>query len=118
MMLEIIVLISFSALLNTIGQIIYKKVLNRVDTHNYLPFLKIVLRSFNIWLGFFCIGLSIVIWLMALSKTELNIIYSLDSMSYILMPIAAMIFLGEKIDRNKIIGTIFIVFGIIIVAFS
>ena len=117
-MLEIIALILVSEVLGIAGQILYKKKLNKIDDEKYSVFLKTVLSSPMIWLGFFSIAAGIIIWLIALAKTELNIAYSLDSLQYIITPFAAWFFLAEKIDKNKIIGTLFVFGGIILVAVS
>lgn len=117
-MLKIIVIVLIAGILSLAGQIFYKKSLNAIRARKYLNFLKKALSSPLIWLGFVCIAVSLIVTLVALSLADLNIVYLLDSMSYILTLAAARIFLSEKIDRNKLTGTLFVVFGIILVAVS
>ena len=114
-MLEVIALILFSGLFDLTGQIFYKKSLNVIKTRRYLDFMKTALSSPKIWLGFSCMGISIIVWLIALAQTELSIAYSLYSMESILTLIGARIFLSEKIDRNKLAGTLLVVLGILLV---
>jgi uncharacterized membrane protein len=59
--------------------------------------------------------LSLLIWLYALSKAELNLAFSVDSMHYIFIALASKIFLKEKVGLNRWIGTILIVTGITLV---
>ena len=117
-MLKIIILLILSDLLGLAGQIFYKKKLNNINTKKYKNFLKTSLSSSKIWAGFSCIGVSIIIWLMALSMYDLNIVYSLGSINYIMTLGASKIFLGEKIDKSKIIGTILVCAGIVFVVMS
>ena len=114
-MLEVIALVLFSGLFDLTGQIFYKKSLNVIKTRRYLDFMKTALSSPKIWLGFSCMGISIIVWLIALEQTELSIAYSLYSMEYILTLIGARIFLSEKIDGNKLAGTLLVVLGIVLV---
>jgi len=118
-MLEIILtLVLVAELIMFAGQLLYKKTLNKIKEGRYLDFLKKALTSYKIWIGFFCITFGIIIWLIALSFTELNFIYSLDSFMYVIALFGSRIFLGEKIDRHKIAGTLLIVLGLILVVMS
>ena len=117
-MLKIIVLIMFGEILNLAGMILYKKSMNRIKTHKYLDFLKKALSSSRTWLGFSSIALGVVIWLIALAQTELNIGYSLGSIQYILILLGSRIFLKEKIDRHKLIATLLVTLGIILIVLS
>ena len=118
MILEILVLLLLSTSIAIAGQIFYKKALSKIKTDTYLDFIKTALGSYKIWIGFCCIATGIAIWMMALSQGDLNFIKSLDSMQYILLLFAARIFLSEKIDKNKLLGTLFVAFGIILVVIS
>lgn len=118
-MLELVIIILIAAeLISFAGQLFYKKTLNKIDMKRYKDFLVKALTSYTIWIGFFCIALGIVVWLIALSFTELNIIYSLDSMSYIIALFGSRVFLGERLDKHKIGGTLLIVLGLVLVVMS
>ena len=119
MVLETIIpLIVVAELIMFAGQLCYKKALAKIEEQRYNDFLKKALASPVIWAGFFCITLGVVIWLIALSFTDLNFMYSLDSFSYIIALFGARIFLGEKIDRHKVAGTALIILGLILVVMS
>lgn len=118
MLILILVLLLVSDVFGIAGQIFYKKALNKVNTKKYLDFLKRALSSPLIWLGFFSIAINIIVGLAAVSLGQLSFVNSLDSMDYVLLLFASRLFLGEKIDRDKLIGTILVVIGIVFVAMS
>lgn len=123
-MLKIVLLILVAEFWGTGGQIFFKKSANSVDTPNLrspASFLNFIKKIFNIpgtWLGFAFIGIGMVVWLMALAQTDLSIAFPIDSMQYIVALIAAKIFLDEKIDMMKLVGTLLVILGIVLVAMS
>lgn len=118
-MLEIILpLVLVAELIMFGGQLFYKKALNKIEAERYHHFLIKALTSCNIWAGFFCVAFGMVIWIIALSFTDLNFIYSFDSLTYVIALFGSRIFLGEKLDRYKVIGTACIVSGLILVVMS
>lgn len=123
-MTKIILLILLSELWGTCGQVFFKKSVNKLEAPNlrkaasYMKFLKSVVRMPTIWIGLVFIGIGLAVWLTALAQADLSFVFPMDSMQYIITLAAAHIFLGEKINRLKIIGTSLIVGGIILVAMS
>ncbi len=109
---------------NTIGQVFFKKATNQLEIptlrsiKSYLTFLTRVLKKPGIWLGLGSLGIGIILWLMALAQGDLSLVYPIGSLQYILTLIAARIFLHEKIDGMKLIGTLCVVVGIILIAKS
>ncbi len=114
-----IMYVLFSEILNTLGQVLIKKstlLLEQNKKDSYGTFLKKIMRFPGIWLGLFFLSLGLVFWIMALSTTSLSVVFPLGSIYYILIFLASHFFLSEKIDRMRIIGTIFISVGIVLVA--
>lgn len=68
--------------------------------------------------GIFAYGLSLVIWIMALSRVEVSIAYPMVSIGYVLTAIAAWQFLGESFSAMRIAGISVIMVGVFIVARS
>ncbi|MCI5114371.1 MAG: hypothetical protein D3921_07255 [Candidatus Electrothrix sp. AW1] len=60
-----------------------------------------------------CAGLS---WMLAMSKFDLSYAYPFISLVYVFMMIASVVFFNESITTPKIIGVVFIMFGIIIIS--
>ena len=68
--------------------------------------------------GILAYGLSLIIWIMALSRVEVSIAYPMVSIGYVLTAIAAWQFLGESLSAMRIAGISVIMVGVFIVARS
>ena len=121
MMIRVLFIILFSEISHTVGQILFKKSANQLEEarpnnlRSYGAFIARVIRIPSIWLGFFWLGVGVVLWLMALAQSHLSIVYPVGSIQYLLTMTAARIFLGEKIDRAKLMGTFLVIAGIILI---
>lgn len=123
-MITILLLIFFSELWSNAGQIFYKMSVNKIGTPNlrsmrsYLAFVRKVVATPKVWYGAIFIAVGLVIWLTALAQRDLSLVFPIDSMQYIITLVTAHFFLGEKINKLKLIGTLLIVSGILLVAIS
>ena len=123
-MIKIFFLILGAEIWSTAGQILFKKGTNRLlrphlrSLASYLGFTKKILLMPAIWLGFASMALGLFIWLMALSRADLSLVFPLGSLQYILTLVSARLFLNEKIDRMKLVGTFLVVVGIVVISFS
>jgi uncharacterized membrane protein len=72
----------------------------------------------NPWilLAFIFTGLSGLSWFIAMTKFELSYAYPFISLNYILVLLFAPVILNESVSTSKILGTLVIVFGIIILS--
>jgi len=119
----IIGLIAFTDICDTIAQLILKSSINSLDWHinSIGKALRLILRLIRIprvWLGFLLSGVSLAFWLVVLTKADLNLAFSLDSMRYVLIALASVIFLKEKVSAKRWMGIACVVFGIVLVAFG
>ena len=123
-MFKVILLIIFSELWGTTGQVFYKIGLRNIDTpdlrdhRSFMGFMKKVIKMPAIWTGLAFVSVAMIVWLAVLAQANLSFAFPLDSMHYILTMAAARIFLGERIDRMKLIGTLLVMCGIVLVAIS
>jgi uncharacterized membrane protein len=121
-MVKIILLVLLSEIFTAAGQIFLKKGANNLRSYTlrgvngHILFLKEALSKPLIWAGLASLSVSLVIWLIALAEGDLSLVYPIGSLQYILILFSAHIFLGEKIDMGKLIGTFLVVFGIILIA--
>jgi uncharacterized membrane protein len=123
-MIKTILLILFSEMWNTAGQVFFKKGANDIDlervhdVRSYLDLLQKSLKKPFIWLGFLSMAVGLGIWLIALAGAELSFVFPVGSLQYLAIMVAAWMFLGEEIDRMKLIGTLLVVLGVILIAVS
>ena len=123
-MSKIILLILISTIFMSLGNVCFKKGVGPIESprlrsgSSYLKFLGQVFQMPMIWLGLVTVIIGIVVWLIALAQTDLSVAYPIDSLQYIMTLFAANIFLGEKIDKMKIMGTALVISGIVLISLS
>ena len=121
MWLKVFFLILIAETLTLAGQIFFKKGVNglRVESlgnpKEYFRFLKRVLKSPLIWLGLLATAGWAIVWLVVLDCTELSLAFPIESVQYVLIIIASYFFLKEPISWTRVLGTLLIVLGIILV---
>jgi multidrug transporter EmrE-like cation transporter len=118
-----IFLILASISLNAVAQIIMRKAMLQIGeinlgNRNVLSYLPQLTGSIFLWFSFLCYGLSILIWIIVLSKVEVSYAYAFSSIGYILVTIMGALLLREQISILRIIGIFIVCFGILVVARS
>ena len=68
--------------------------------------------------GVACYSVSLVVWILALSKTPVSIAYPMVSLGFALNAVLAWWLLGESLAAMKLVGIGFIIVGVILVARS
>jgi multidrug transporter EmrE-like cation transporter len=68
--------------------------------------------------GLTCYVISVVVWIMALSRVEVSIAYPLLSVGYVVNAIAAYYLFGEAVTPMRLTGIAVIIVGVWIVARS
>jgi len=68
--------------------------------------------------GLGCYVISVVVWIMALSRVEVSIAYPLLSIGYVVNAIAAYYLFGEAVTPMRLTGIAIIIVGVWIVARS
>ena len=120
--------ISFSlvlagVLLNAAAQLLLKAGTNAVghfEFHldNLVPVgLKLALEP-HILGGMVCYAISLVVWIMALSRVPVSIAYPMLSIGYVINAFVAWQWFGETLAAQKLLGIGFIVLGVFLVARS
>ena len=116
-------LVLTGVLLNAAAQLLLKAGTNAVghfDFHldNLLPVgLKLALEP-HILGGMACYAISLVIWIMALSRVPVSIAYPMLSIGYVINAFIAWQWFGEALAAQKMLGIGFIVVGVVLVARS
>ncbi len=116
-------LILAGVLLNAAAQLLLKAGTNAVghfEFHldNLIPIgLKLAFQPF-IMGGMLCYAISLVVWIMALSRVPVSIAYPMLSIGYVINAFIAHFWFSEVLAAQKLIGIGFIVVGVFIVARS
>ena len=116
-------LIFTGVLLNAAAQLLLKAGTNAVgqfefSAQNIVPVgIKLALEP-HIAGGVACYVVSLVVWIMGLSRIEVSIAYPMLSIGYVLNAAAAWYLFGESLTAQKLLGIAFIVAGVFLVARS
>jgi len=110
-------LVMFCMILNTAAQLLLKETMNRIGAfsfsfHNIIPIgSKVLFNPFFIP-ALCCYILSMIVWLLVLSRLEVSVAYPLTSIAFIFTAVFAAIFLGENFTMVRLTGIVVIIVGI------
>lgn len=104
--LLLVVVLLFSTLLGSIGQLLFKLGLTTTTILLYLL------------LGFLAYALSTVLYLYALGRMHLSWAYGMGGLSYVFASILALLILGEQISPLRWLGILVIAIGAALVGLS
>lgn len=113
-------LILTGVLLNAAAQLLLKagtNVVGHFEFHasNILPIgLKLAFQPY-IMGGMACYAVSLVVWIMALSRVPVSVAYPMLSIGYVINAFVAWQWFGEALAAQKLLGIGFIVVGVILV---
>jgi len=116
-------LLMLGVLLNASAQLLLKAGTNAVghfefSAANILPVgMKLALQP-HILGGMACYVVSLVVWIMGLSRVPVSVAYPMLSIGYVLNALAAWYLFGESLTAQKLIGIGFIIGGVILVTRS
>jgi multidrug transporter EmrE-like cation transporter len=110
-------------LLNAGAQLLLKAGTNRIgefafSLENVLPIGARIATSPPIIAGLGCYVVSVVVWILALSRVPVSVAYPMLSIGYVVNAAAAWWLFGESVTAQKMIGIAFIVVGVYLVARS
>jgi multidrug transporter EmrE-like cation transporter len=115
-------LILTGVMLNAAAQLMLKAGTQRVgpidlsfDSLSVLPGLAL---SAPIVSGLCCYAVSVVVWIVALSRVEVSVAYPMLSMGYIVNAIAAWVLFGETLNPMKLAAIGVIAVGVCMLAWS
>ena len=66
--------------------------------------------------GLICYALSLLTWMYVLSKTEVSFAYPFLGVGFVVVTVTACLFLGEDFTVRKILGTLIIAAGVVVLA--
>lgn len=116
-------LILFGVLLNASAQLLLKAGTNAVGrfefaAQNLVPVATRVAFEPHILAGMLCYAVSLVVWIMGLSRVEVSVAYPLLSLGYVINAVAAWYLFGESVGAMRVAGIGFIIVGVYLIARS
>jgi multidrug transporter EmrE-like cation transporter len=114
-------LVLSGVILNALAQTLLKLGANRLgpDPFSNTSWWDICLRVLGQWpylLGFACYGVSLVVWIVALTRVPVTIAYPMLSIGYILNALIARFWLGESLNLAGWAGMALICIGVTLIA--
>lgn len=114
-------LIFTGVMLNAAAQILMKAGTNAIghfefSAENILPVGIKLATEWHIIVALGCYAVSVVVWILALSRVPVSIAFPMLSMAYVVNAIAAWYLLGEAFNPVKLIGMGVIILGVIIIS--
>jgi drug/metabolite transporter (DMT)-like permease len=114
-------LIFTGVMLNAAAQILMKAGTNEIghfefSIENILPIGLKLATEWHIVVALCCYALSVIIWILALSRVPVSIAFPMLSMAYVVNAIAAWYLLGEAFNPTKLVGMGIIILGVIVIS--
>jgi len=111
-------------LLNAIAQVLLKAGTNALGgaihltmSNAFQTFVKVI-SQLPILGGLACYALSLVVWIMGLSRTDVTIAYPMLSLGYVVAAAGAWLFLGETVSPQRLLAIGVIMVGVALLARS
>ncbi len=109
-------------LLNAAAQLLLKAGTNavggaiHVTAENWFSTGIKVFTQLPILAGLACYGISLIVWIIGLSRTDVTIAYPMLSLGYVVSAIGAWMFLGEVISAQRLVAIAVIMVGVALLA--
>lgn len=116
-------LVLAGVLLNAAAQLLLKAGTNAIGAFaftagNLVPVgIKVASNPFIVS-GLGCYAVSVVVWILALSRVEVSLAYPMLSIGYVVNAVAAWYLFGEALSAQRMIGIGTIIVGVFLVARS
>ena len=116
-------LILTGVLLNAAAQLLLKAGTNAIghfefQWRNIVPIGWQVATEPHILGGLACYGISVVVWIMALSRVPVSMAYPMLSIGYVVNAMAAYWLLGESLSALRVAGIFVVILGVFLIARS
>jgi drug/metabolite transporter (DMT)-like permease len=109
-------------LLNAFAQVLLKAGTNalggaiHVTAQNWFSTGIKVFTQIPILAGLACYGISLIVWIIGLSRTDVTIAYPMLSLGYVVSAVGAWMFLGETISLQRLLAIGVIMVGVALLA--
>jgi multidrug transporter EmrE-like cation transporter len=106
------------ALILSVGQLLFKFAALRLPAVDHLRDLRHLLGDPLLWLALILYGVATLLWIFMLQRVALMHAYPFAALAFVLVPIGASTFFGERLSGGVVIGTGLIVLGICVTVVS
>ena len=116
-------LVMTGVLLNAIAQLALKASVNEtgvigIDFHSIVSSAGSLAFNAWLWLGLICYAVSVVVWILALSRVDVSIAYPMLSIGYIVNALVAWRLFDEPMNIGRVVGIGIIILGVYVLARS
>ena len=116
-------LVLTGVLLNAVAQLALKASVSdtgiiSLDMQSLLSSAGSLASNLWLWLGLICYAISVIVWILALSRVDVSIAYPMLSIGYIVNAVAAWHLFDEPMNIGKVVGIGIIIVGVYILARS
>jgi multidrug transporter EmrE-like cation transporter len=116
-------LVMTGVLLNATAQLALKASVSdtgiiNLDIQSLLSSAGSLASNLWLWLGLICYAISVVVWILALSRVDVSIAYPMLSIGYIVNAVAASQLFNEPMGMGKVVGIGIIMLGVYVLARS
>ena len=122
-MYRYILLILSGVLLNAAAQLFLRKGMLAIgsfafSTENVFPIAIKAATNLFVVLGLTCYVVSVLLWMLVLSRVEVSFAYPFLSIGYIVTAVVGYVYFGEMVDANRIVGILLICAGVVFISRS
>lgn len=113
-----------SVVLSSLAQIALKAGLKRpgisqaIDEAGALSAAHLVASSPMVWVGLVIYGLSTIVWMHVLARTDVSLAYPFVGLGFVLTMLLGWLVHGETLTPARILGTLLIVTGVVVLGRS
>jgi multidrug transporter EmrE-like cation transporter len=114
------ILVVFSVLTIAVGQILFKSASRIIHIDMSRSYFEILRANFLpaaiVFVALALYFLSTIAWVQALRTIPLSVAYTFNSLSFVLVPVAAFVIFGEQVPRYFLPGVLMIIGGVLLVS--
>jgi multidrug transporter EmrE-like cation transporter len=115
-------LILISVSLNAVAQLLMRKGMLESGevsfSYSFFKALPLMAGNLFLWIAMLCYGISILSWMIVLSKVEVSFAYPFLSVGYVLSALVGHFFMGESVTPIRAAGILIICAGVCLIARS
>lgn len=111
-----IVIILFGVLFASLGQILLKfgMISNEPISTLNIGYILNIFYNYYVIIGLISYAMSAIFWMIALSREDLSFVYPFISLTFVFILLSSIFIFHEKIGPSRVLGTIVIIIGLII----